>query len=292
IFKNNKIRIENSSNGIYAEKIIEYMGGLEKCRIFKIRGVRSILNELSIAQGLTEETNKDTITFKKNLRFGITHSDLKNKISDKIPDRFGGPNWDYKNYKDLIIYRGQQNTLNPEMVIDYLIDKKILRTGMKLLCDNCTKEDWYNISEFSETFICKYCFKKQNVGTLKKNEWRYKLDGLFMIPDTGQGSLAVILSLWRFSHLSRYNNYKYTTSINLYDINDNYKKNEIDFSCMILIPPHFDYELIIGEATNFSEFTKDDFVKLSKLACKFSKKPYLCFCTLKDHFSNYEKKGN
>ena len=285
LFKENGFSIKLSSPGNYAKQIINSMGGLNGCRVFKIRGVREVLHQLS---NLSKDVKKNE-NINKISRFGLTYGEIKSIIGSRNKDKFGGPNWDSKSYKDLIIYRGQQKSLNPEITLDYLINKNILRTGLRLTCRNCTKEEWYDISEFSDKFKCKYCFEEQNIGVLDKKEWFHKANGLFMIPDSGMGSLAMILTLWRLKHASHLEYFKYISSFNINN-SENSIKGEVDFACIIVKPFENTYDLIIGEAKNYTDFSNSDFKKLTSISRKFSHKPYLCFCTLKDEFSSIERK--
>ena len=49
------------------------------------------------------------------------------------------------------------------------------------------------------------------------------------------------------------------------------------------------YDLILGQATRFGDFTDDDMKKMAELAGRFSRKPYLAFSTLKDRYSDADK---
>ncbi len=275
LFKKFDLEIELSPAGIYAQEIINFMGGLGKCRIFKIKGVREVLKKLSWSK----------LPQNKSLRFGMTYGEIKGLIRSRKRDKFGVQNWDNKCYKNLVLFFGQSRPLKPEIVADYLFEKNILRGGLCLFCTNCRKKEWYHIGEFSEKFICKYCFQEQHIDNLERKEWHYKADGMFMIPNTGEGSLAVILSLWRLNHISSMRNLKYITSI---DVNN--KEFEIDFACMSIDSFDNTYNIVLGESRNFVEFSKKDFQKLAKVSLRFPQKPYLCFSTLKDEFSRIEKK--
>lgn len=283
LFKENGFNIKLSSPGNYAKQIINYMDGLNGCRIFKIRGVREVLFELS---NLSKEIKKKE-NIGKVSRFGLTYGEIKSKIGSRNKDKFGGPNWDNEIYKDLFI-RGQKHPLNPEITLDYLIDKRILRTGLRFTCSNCSKEEWYDISEFSDKFKCKYCFQEQNTGILNKKEWFHKVNGLFMIQDSGMGSLATILTLWRLKNACHFNYFKFITSFDINNSNSSIK-GEIDFACIIVHTFTNACELIIGEARNFIDYKSSDFSKLYAISKNLNPKPYLCFSTLKDSFSPFEK---
>lgn len=273
LFKKRGMELSPSAVGTFAKRIIEYMGGLHGCRVFKIRGVRDILIRLS----------------KQQQRFGMTFGELKGVVGNRTPDSIGGPNWDNPIYKDLVLFYEQPRPLSPETTIDHLFKKNVFRVGLRFVCQNCGKEDWYHLTEFDVNFTCRYCFKNQHIGPLEggnKKEWHYKSDGLFMIPDAGGGSLSVILALWRLDHLVHSNSFKYLTSQNIKGIKD----GEIDFIALFTNHFQIDSALVLGEARNFVDFSSKDVSKLINIGSKFEQKPYLCFATLKDKFSNKEIK--
>lgn len=271
LFKQRNMEISPSSAGIFTTRIIEYMGGLHGCRVFKIRGVRDILIKLS----------------KQQPKFGMTYGELKGVVGNRTPDVMGGPNWDNPVYKDLTLYYEQPRPLSPETVIGHLFKKNIFRAGLRFICQNCGKEDWYHLTEFDVNFTCRYCFKNQHIGSLEgtdKKEWHYKSDGLFMIPNAGEGSLSVILSLWRLDHLVHSGNFKYLTSQNVKGVKD----GEVDFIASFTSHFQIGTVLVLGEARNFVDFSTKDVSKLINIGSKFEEKPYLCFATLKDKFSDKE----
>ncbi|MBX9721501.1 MAG: hypothetical protein K2X81_08920, partial [Candidatus Obscuribacterales bacterium] len=119
-------------------------------------------------------------------------------------------------------------------------------------------------------------------------DWQYKSDGLFRIPDSAQGSVAVVLSLWRFEHFAHRRNGYYMTSHNVHAA-DNTLDCEVDYAYVFIDDMDDSYEIVIGQATRFSDFTDVDMQKMSALADKLPRKPYIAFSTLKDRFSDADK---
>src|SRR5207249_4184967 len=112
-----------------------------------------------------------------------------------------GRNWRPELYRDIILRFGQRRPLDFGTMFDVLLEKRILRPGLAFRCRTCMKDDWYHVSEFAEEYTCRFCFSRERVNFGTGNEWQFRADGLFRIPDSAQGSVAVILSLWRFEHL-------------------------------------------------------------------------------------------
>jgi len=262
------IEAEPSQPGRYAEQIIKKMGNLQgDCRVFKVRGVRQILDKLGEGSVLTK---------------GNMHDIAMSTTDDKY-----GRNWRPELYEKLILRYGQQGALHFGNIFDELLDQRIIRPGLTFKCRTCFKEDWYHVSEFTEEYTCRYCFTSQRVKFGSAREWQYKADGLFQIRDSGQGSVAVILSLWRLEHMA-HSSGRWITSRNILTRSDG-ARCEIDYVYVQTGMLDTKYDLVIGQATRFGDFTDDDMKKMSGLADRFNRKPFLAFTTLRDQFSEQDK---
>jgi len=260
---------EPSPPGQYAEQIVKKMGFLHgDCRVFKIRGVREILDRLGDGSALTK-------------------GNMHQAVMSETPDEHG-QNWRHEFYNDLILRYGQGRPLDFGTIFDVLLEKRILRPGFTFRCRTCFKEDWYHVSEFAEEYTCRFCFTPQRVNFASIHDWQYRADGLFQIPDSAQGSVAVIISLWRFDHFAHGHHGRYVTSRNLV-AHDTGRRYEIDYAYVVMGTFDTSYELILGQAIRFGDFTDDDMQKMAELADRFRRKPYLAFSTLKEHYSNADK---
>ena len=260
------LEAEPSQPGQYAEQIVKKMGSLHgDCRIIKVRGVREILDRLG--DGTT-----------------LTKGNMYQAVMSVTPDEHG-QNWRPEFYNDLILRYGQGRPLDFGTIFDVLLEKRILRPGFVFRCRACFKDDWYHVSEFAEEYTCRFCFTPQRVNFASVHEWQYKADGLFRIPDSAQGSVAVILSLWRFEHLAHGHHGRYVTSRNLL-ARDTGHRYEIDYAYVVMGTFGTSYDLVLGQATRFGDFTDDDMQKMAELADRFPRKPYLAFSTLKERYSD------
>ncbi len=263
------LKAEPSQPGQYAEQIVKKMGCLHgDCRVFKIRGVREILDRLGDGSTLTK-------------------GNIYQAVMSETPDEHG-QNWRPELYNDLILRYGQGRSFDFGTTFDVLLEKQILRPGFVFWCRTCFRDDWYHVSEFAEEYTCRFCFTPQRVNFGSVHEWQYKADGLFRIPDSAQGSVAVILSIWRFEHLAHGHPGRYVTSRNLV-AGDTGRRYEIDYACVVMGTFDMSYDLVLGQATRFGDFTDDDMQKMADLADRFPRKPYLAFSTLKDHYSDADK---
>jgi hypothetical protein len=269
LFKQAGLEAEPSQPGQYAEQIIRRMGSLHAdCRVFKIRGVRDVLDRLGDGSTLTK-------------------GNVYQAVMCQTPDEHG-QNWRADLYGDLILRYGQRRGFDFGTTFDVLLEKRILRPGFVFRCPACFKDDWYHVSEFAEEYKCRFCFTSQRVNFASVHDWQYKADGLFRIPDSAQGSVAVILSLWRLHHFAHGDHGRYVTSRNLV-ARDTGRRYEIDYAYVLMGTFDSSYDLVLGQATRFGDFTDDDMQKMSELADRFPRKPYLAFSTLKDRYSDADK---
>jgi hypothetical protein len=265
LFEHVGLKMEPSQPGRYATEIIRKMGGNLHfdCRVFKIQGVRAAIDQLSSG--------------------GILR---KGNIVGTIRSR---DNWRADLYTDLFIHPGETGPVDVQRIFDLLLEKRIIRPGLTLQCAHCSSRDWYHVSEFAEEYTCRFCFTEQRVsfGTFK--DWHYKADGLFQIRDSALGSLAVIVSLWRFADLRSGSTGRYQTCVTLTDPATSWKC-EVDYLYLEMGLFGTSYELVIGQAANQGDFTATDTANMAALADRFQKRPWLAFSTLKERFSDAEKK--
>ncbi len=256
LFKQFGFEAEPSEPGRYADQIIRKMGQLEfDCRVFKLRGLRQILDELS--KGST-----------------LTKGNMYQFVMSQTPDKYG-TNWRPDIYED-IFGGGAGRGTDFTNVFNTLLEKKIIRPGFTLKCPRCYAEDWYHISEFHEEYTCRFCFTAQPVNFGSLRDWQYKADGLFRLPDSARGSIAVILSLWRLNHLHSMAEARYLTSVNLKEVEAN-QYFELDYAFLKMGFMDTSYELVLGEASRFGDFIESDIQKLRHLSEKFDESPFLRF---------------
>jgi hypothetical protein len=265
IFRDAGLDITISEPGKYVSQIISSMGEHLHfdCRIFKIRGVRQILYELS--EGKT-----------------LTRGNMHKMYVDQTPDRFG-TNWVTELYSDLRIKDGKKADFS--VVFDVLTEKKVIRPGLEFKCSNCSKQDWYHISEFEETFKCRYCFTSQRTVLKSSSEWQYKADGIFQIEKSGQGSISVIPALWRICHEADLYSSRYIPSFNVRST-DGEINCELDYAVLASDSFSTKFSLVIGEAKSYRDVEKT--CNLEKVFKRLKCTSYVAVSTLKDKFSANE----
>jgi hypothetical protein len=165
-----------SRAGLIAERLIRQCGGLEGCRVFKIPGVRRLLESDLVKDGAT---------------FGYA----TNAIRDM---RDTGPTFDahkglFIEYRD---YREKPDLTTQDVVI-YLLKKQLLRAGLRPACPNCTLDVWVPLDSLSDEFRCEYCGHTSVLATQLNNrgDWRFRRSGLLGRPEGEQGAIPVALTL-------------------------------------------------------------------------------------------------
>ncbi len=269
LFKQVGLETEPSLPGKYMEQIIRKMGSLQfDCRLFKLRGVRDVINRLSNGSVLTKGNMYDI-------------------VMSTVPDKYG-QNWRPELYEHMVVRTGQKGKLEFGPIFDELLAKRVVRPGLTLTCQNCFASDWYHVSEFTEEYVCRFCFSSQRVNFGSKHEWQFRADGLFQIENSALGSIAGIAALWRLEEVQGMSDGRYLPSVNLRE-SDGAREYEIDYAYLIVNTFTTAYNLVLGQAKNFIDFTEEETKKMAELAQKFANEPYLVFSTLKDAFSDSEK---
>jgi len=265
LFEEVGLDMEPSQPGRYAAEIIKKMGGRLHfdCRIFKLQGVRAVIDKLSHGDILTKGNIHDIVTSKDHWR----------------PDF----------YENIFIRQGQRGKLNFTRIFDFLLEKRVVRPGFTMRCRTCYGEDWYHVSEFDEEYTCRFCFSSQRVNFASARDWQYKADGLFQIRDSALGSLAVIVSLWRIEHLHSLKGGRYHSSANLRDPKTGWAC-EVDYAYLMVGRFNYPYDLVLGQAAKSGDFTEQDIANMSVLADRFGKRPWLAFSTLRETLSDNDKR--
>lgn len=300
-FSNAKFKILQNPAGRYAEGIIEFMGGLDGCRILKSSGARKAIKELGSNKRLTSDviTELENIIKRVEDRKHTTKdlSKLRSVITTTLPKDTKALSRvqivrmirQAQKPEDKELWVGGEQGLEAERCFDLLLSQQIIRPGLTFQCQGCGKREWYTVKEFGEEFQCKYCLHEQPLPNLDKLDWEYKLNGLFSLPNSGEGSIPVCLSLWALQHVLHMDSCKYITCRELMDNTSN-RKHEFDFAVIATARWHGGYHLVLGEARDQVPYTKDEIGKLERIASRMEKKPMLCFSALREDFSDEEKK--
>ena len=266
IFKLHGMQILTSDSGIKTSRLIKQLGGLQNCKLFKIKGVRELINEYKPTQAFTASCAKQT----------ISPNDPETKK----------PNLD--KYKQLRL--DNEAIKDSGILFNFLIGKEVFRVGLNLKCSACELTFWRVIDDVKFKSICEYCGNEFKISNqLKDRDWAYRRSGIFDLEDHQAGGIPVVLTLEQLPPRHHSKSYLYLTATNINPINATINKCESDFIILTC-----DYNgrisIVISECKTNKEITAADVDNLTKVANALSCKhidTYILFSKLTD-FSDDE----
>jgi hypothetical protein len=244
-FKFFGIRAELSPAGRIAKRLIQQMGGLQGCRPFKFPGVRALIE-----------------------KYGPLQSFTRGAATSMIGQVSGAQPLDFPR-----LY-AEGGLLTPASTFDYLLNRKVFRAGLELLCPNCNLEFWLALEPLADEVTCDYCGEKFNVGAqLKDRDWRFRRSGLFGRENHQEGAIPVAVTLQQLDTSLKYvlGFRLLATSFNLHPAGANINSCETDF-VVLTQDQEGRIELAIGECKSKGpkyEITEDDLKNLSAVASAF-----------------------
>lgn len=250
------IKASQSPAGLVGARLIEQMGGLQGCRVFKIAGVRKLIKKYP-----------PTASFERTEALAL--------IGDSDPTTHRPR---FASYARLFIEaRDNTNTdLKPEHAFQYLLKKGVFRAGLKLVCSACRLDFWIPLDDVKSISPCTYCGQQFNiVPQLRDRNWAYRRSGLFGRDDNQGGGVPVALTLQQLDTVFHGRLLAYVPGIELWPDSTQIEHCETDF-VVVLVPsfPHSgaSVELLIAECKDAGgEITDNDIRKLTKVAEAFRK---------------------
>ena len=225
IFKTLGMKLEPSQPGLVASRLIRQMGGLQGCRVFKITGVRNLINKYGPMTSFTKGSAIQVIG-----------------QNDSVT---GQPN--FANFAKLYIEQRNVSDLKPEHAFAFLTRKGVFRAGLKLTCPNCHLDSWVSLDDIASEVQCELCGNWfQITDQLHDRDWAYRRSGLFGREDHQQGSIPVAVTLQQIDTLSS-TDMIYSTAMSIVPLTADIAPCETDF--VILNQRHYERRipLAIGE---------------------------------------------
>lgn len=250
IFSVAGIDAELSQPGRIASRLIQQMGGLQGCGVFKIGGVRMLL----------ETFGPDTPFDHSCALRAIGKGDSGNGI---LP---------ISEYKDLVLEpRPYRTELTPHDVFSYLLKRGVYRTGLEFDCPSCRLEFWLTLDDVRTEVACEYCGHKFNVAPYlrDKNVWRYRRSGLFGRADNQEGAIPVILTIQQLHTTFRSREILYAPAMSLKSKSLAISKCETDFVTLAQRPLDGKIDIAIGECKTRKQISDDDVNNLQAIADAF-----------------------
>jgi hypothetical protein len=252
IFEVFGMKAEPSAAGLIAQRLISQMGGIQGCRVFKIGGVRKLIE----AYGPLKS---------------FTRSSAIQQIGDNDPAT-GLPR--FEKHEGLFIERRDKPRLKPEDAFTYLLKKGVFQAGLKLQCLHCGLEFWIHLDDIATDVKCELCGHFFNVTSqLRDRDWAYRRSGLFGREDHQEGGIPVALTLQQLDTLLT-GELLYCTAMHLSSVGADISPCETDFVAISQKGYWRDEKvsLAIGECKSRGEITADDVLKLTRVADAFPRK--------------------
>lgn len=244
IFDRAKIQAKPSKPGLIAQRLIERMGGdLDDCRVFKVRGVRKLINSLSTTEFVPRSNAEVTI---------------------RDVDQNGEPSFD--NHKSLHIQQRDAQDLTPHEVFDYLLDKNVFTIGLAPVCPNCELEFWLSLRDADDEVKCEYCGHQFKIAPQLRHrgDFRFRRSGLFGRADNQEGAVPVILTLLQMLRRNGMEQFMYSTNLKL-----NSDIHGIDCETDLVIVGKDNWKdkvtVVIGECKTNDQITDQDVANLLKV---------------------------
>jgi hypothetical protein len=175
VFETAGIRAQPSQAGLLATRIIEQLGDIERGRVFKITGVRKLIQDVGPEKPVTRSTAVQMI-------------------------------WDdgrFKKHEGLYIEPRKHKKLCPQDAFDYLLKKDFFRAGLELTCARCKLLNWLSLRDIDDLWTCQYCGNEDRVSlhVRHRGDWKFRKSGLLAKDNNQEGAIPVILSLLAFARV-------------------------------------------------------------------------------------------
>jgi hypothetical protein len=251
VFEAVGIETAPSRSGRVATTLIRQMGGLDGCRVFKIAGVRTLIENYRPDQNFDRGTAMQLINGQ-------------------------GPDRPLSDYQSLYIQaRKRGGKLKNGEVLSYLLDKGVFRVGLKFDCPSCELEFWRSLDDSRSRLECEYCGHSFNVSPqLRDKAWAFRRSGLFGNDDHQEGAIPVLLTLQQLMGMHLTGEAVYTTAMTLRPKGADIRACETDFVVMTESPRDRRVEIAIGECKTRKPITADNVEKLMRVADSFPEDRY------------------
>jgi len=250
---------ERSEPGLRCKRLISQFGGLQHCRVLKIRGVRSLLRKYGVEESFTRSGAIETI-----------------RDVDATTGTVG-----FDAFRHLHIEYRPKGDLKPDDVFRYLVERGVFRVGLEFKCPNCELPSWIHLDDVRTKSSCPYCDHTHDVTPqLKDRDWRYRRSGIFGRDDNQLGGVPVAVTLQQLDTTLRDRLIMYSPAMNFRSAGADIEPCESDFVAVVSGARGISetpVQILIGEAKTGKPIDEQDVRKLGKLAKAIPKKFGQCF---------------
>jgi len=243
-----RMDITRSEPGLRCSRLILQLGGLQDCRVLKIRGVRDLLRKYGVEQSFTRSGAADAIR--------------------DVDPATGAAGFDA--FKNLYIEYREKGDLKADDVLRYLLERRVFRVGLEFTCPNCRLPSWIHLDEVKTRSACGYCDHGYDVTPqLKDRDWRYRRSGIFGRDDDQLGGVPVALTLQQLASTLHESFMMYSTAMSFRPAGAEIEPCESDFVAVVagaLGISESPVQIVFGEAKTEGAIDAQDVRKLGKLA--------------------------
>jgi hypothetical protein len=236
------MRVRPSRAGLIAKRLIQQMGGVQGCRVFKIAGVRRLIRGYNADQS-------------------FAHVQALKHI---------GPG--FEAYRDLYIAPRDTAKLEPNDAFLYLLGKGVFRAGLEFVCPSCNLDFWLSLDDAKTWIECEYCGTRFNstVQLRDQHGWRYRRSGLFGRDNHQEGGVPVALALQRLDTTvsGALDTTLFSTGLDVEPNGADVPRCELDF-VFLGHSPDGRVQLGLGEAKGGDEIDGDDVTNIRAVARAF-----------------------
>lgn len=260
VFRSVGIAAAPSSAGLVCSRLIRQMGGLDGCRVFRIGGVRDLIEGYGPDQSFTTSAAKMT----------IRAHETDHPLSD---------------YQDLYIeQRDIGSGLTNDAVFAHLLEKEVFRPGLKLCCPSCRLDFWRSLDDVRTRTECEYCGHVFNLGRqLRDRDWAFRRTGLFGRSDNQEGALPVMLTIQQLAKVADMSGSTFATALSLVPGGADIANCETDFVLLPRATGDGPVEIAIGECKTRQPISAEDVENLRRVADAFPRdqfRVYVVFAKL------------
>lgn len=234
--------------GLLCARLIRQLGGVQGCRVFKVRGSRTLIEEYRPDQSFTRSAAL--------MRIG------------NIDPQTNKPR--FSEFEDLYLEPRDGGKLQPSAVFDYLVSRGVFRVGLDLECSNCQLSSWVPLDDVKTVTTCLFCGYQFDVTRqLKDRDWRYRRSGLFGRDDHQEGSIPVALTIQQLEASLHDRIVMYSTALKFSDKAGKIENCEADFMAIVAGAVGIGeapVQILLGEAKTRKKIDAEDVRKLGKLA--------------------------
>jgi hypothetical protein len=170
----------------------------------------------------------------------------------------------------------------------YLLNKRILRLGLRMQCPHCTRHSWFPLDAVRDTFSCPRCLNVfPALDNLESSLWSYKTAGPFSVPNYADGAYAVLLTVQAFDD-RKMTTMRITPALS-FTAEKGGAKLEADFALFWQEALFGERKegLAFGECKTYRQFEERDFRRMREIGEAFPG-AVLVFSTLRKELTEFE----